>query len=337
MQAIPTQHNRFSFIDALRGLASMAVVLFHAVAGEHINSLPPWLRATVAQGEFGVSVFFVLSGFVIAHSQRDRKLTICGVGHFMLRRSIRLDPPYWVAIATAIGFALLASTLVKNRAPIEFSAPQIISHLFYLQDLVGYKNVNPAFWTLCYEIQFYLVFALLLCAHSRKWIAAAFILSLLWPLGLAPTIRGLFVNLWFGFLLGVGAYYAWRTPKILRWFLAYAAVIGVAAVWRDNHFALVCVATAVVITLMARAGRIGSLNWRWLQFLGAISYSLYLIHHPIIAATFRVWFMLFHRSPLTEFTGWVASIVACIVAAYLLWRLVERPSIWLARRTVSNT
>jgi peptidoglycan/LPS O-acetylase OafA/YrhL len=335
MQEITTQ-NRFSFIDALRGLAAMAVVLFHAYAGEHILSLPPWLLATVAQGEFGVAVFFVLSGFVIAHSQRDQKLTLSSVGRFMLRRSIRLDPPYWVAIATAIGFSLLASALVKSRAPIEFTAPQIISHLFYLQDLVGYKNVNPAFWTLCYEIQFYLIFALLLCARSWKWIAAAFIISLLWPLGLAPQVRGLFVNLWFGFLLGVGAYYAWHRPTILRWFLAYAAVIGVAAVWHDNHFALVCVATAVVITFIARADRIGSLNWRWLQFLGAISYSLYLIHHSIIGATFRVWFMIFGRSPLTEFTGWIASLVACVVAAYLLWRLVEQPSIRLARRAVSR-
>ena len=269
--------SRFSFIDALRGLAAMAVVLFHAVEGNHIQSLPAWLRAIVAHGDLGVAVFFVLSGFVIAYSLRDQEMTFGSVGRFMLRRSIRLDPPYWVAIALAIGFSILATRLVKSRAPDDFTGPQIVAHLAYLHDILGYKNINSVFWTLCYEVQFYIVFALMLCARSWKLIAAAFVVSLLWPLGLAPSIQGLFVNLWFGFLLGAGAYYAWRTPRVLPWFLTYAAVIGAVAMWRESVFALACATTAAVIVAVALAGRIGSLNWRWLQFIGAISYSLYLI------------------------------------------------------------
>ena len=175
-------------------------------------------------------------------------------------------------------------------------------------------------------------FALMLCARSWKLIAAAFVVSLLWPLGLAPSMQGLFVDLWFGFLLGVGAYYAWRTPPVLPWFLTYTAVIVAAAMWRENVFALTCAATAAVIVAVALAGRIDSLNWRGLQFLGAISYSLHLIHNPVTGATFRVWFTILGRSPVTEWTGWLVSIAASVIAAYLLWLLVERHSIDLARR-----
>jgi peptidoglycan/LPS O-acetylase OafA/YrhL len=324
-------NKRFSFIDALRGLAALSVVLFHAVEGKHISVLPDWLRVVIGHGDLGVAVFFVLSGFVIAHSLRDDQMTFGGVGRFMLRRSIRLDPPYWIAIAIAIGFSLLASAVVKGRTPDEYSLPQVVSHVFYLQDILGYTNINPVFWTLCYEIQFYAVFALMLTTRSSKLIVAAFVISLLWPLGIAPGIRGLFPNLWFGFLLGVGAYYAWTRTAALPWCLAYVGIILAVAIWRGNPFALACGSTALLIIVVARAGQIGCLNWRWLQFLGMISYSLYLIHNPITGATFRVGYMLTGRTPATELLWWLGSIAASIVVAYALYMLVERPAMRLSK------
>src|SRR5580765_2120755 len=153
---------RLVFIDALRGLAASGVVLFHAIEANHVPALraamPGWLVSILEHGDLGVAVFFVLSGFVIALSLDDKPIGWPTVGRFMLRRSIRLDPPYWAAIVTAISFSVLASAIVRGRPVETFSVGQIVAHLFYAQDFLGYRNINTVFWTLCLEVQFYLVY-----------------------------------------------------------------------------------------------------------------------------------------------------------------------------------
>ena len=327
---------RFTFVDALRGVAASTVVLFHAEEGAHITALfetlPSGFQALLKHGDFGVAIFFVLSGFVIAHSLGAERLSVMGSLRFMLKRSIRLDPPYWAAIVVAILFSTLASMIVHNRpSQAAYSAPQIVSHLFYLQGLLGFEQINMVFWTLCLEIQFYSIYAVLLLTRSRSVLGAAFLVSLLWPVGLGPAAPGIFVEFWYAFLLGVGANFAWRSVATRPWFLGYVAVIVAAGIYSFNPFALVSCATAIILLSVAVAGRLASqLNWRWLQFLGTISYSLYLIHNPITGATFRAGYLMTGRTVYTEALWWIVSLVACLGAASLFWFFIERPSARLA-------
>lgn len=328
---------RFTFVDALRGVAASTVVLFHAVEGGHITELfqtmPPFLQVFLRHGDVGVAIFFVLSGFVIAHSLRAEEFSLAGALQFMLKRSIRLDPPYWAAIVLAILFSILASKVVSNRQAEAFSVPQIASHLFYLQGLLGFKQVNPVFWTLCLEIQFYSIYALLLLTRYRFVIVAAFLVSLLWPTGLGGAAPGVFVEFWYAFLLGVGANSAWRSPVTRPWFLAYVTVIAIASIYSSSVFAMVCCATAVSLLSVAVAGQLAVLlNWRWLQFLGTISYSLYLIHNPVTGATFRAGYLMTGRTVYTEAFWWSASLVVCLCAASLFWFFIEKPSAQLAKQ-----
>lgn len=329
--------SRFSFVDALRGIAALSVVLFHANAGKHITELfeamPSWLQLILSHSN-GVAVFFTLSGFVIAHSLRDRRMTLAAVGRFMLRRSVRLDPPYWVAIVLTIGFSALATVVIKDRPPNQYSLAQIAAHIFYVQDILGFGNVNDVFWTLCIEIQFYLVFALLLMA-PRSVFPFVFAVSLLWPLGIisAQHLTGWFLPLWYGFLLGVLAYWTWRDNSLAPLFAGYALIIGVAAGFTSDVFALICVLTAIALLLAGVSGQISNLlSWKWLQFLGTVSYSLYLIHNPITGATFRAGYMLTARTLTTEALWWAISLIACIATAAVVYLLVERPSLAIARK-----
>jgi peptidoglycan/LPS O-acetylase OafA/YrhL len=122
-------NTRFVFVDALRGLAALGVVLFHANEGHHITELfgyfPHFLQVGLENGSLGVLIFFVLSGFVIAHSLYEQRMSLSLLGRFTLRRSLRLDPPYWVAIALAIGIGTLASAVVKGRPPNDYSVGQV--------------------------------------------------------------------------------------------------------------------------------------------------------------------------------------------------------------------
>jgi peptidoglycan/LPS O-acetylase OafA/YrhL len=336
MQPMIETRDRFTLVDGLRGLASVSVVLYHAVEGNHITSLyslmPGAIRVLLENGNCGVAIFFVLSGFVIAHSLYGQTLTYWSVGRFMAKRSIRLDPPYWTAIAMTMAFSTLAAAVVQGRPVEEYSPMQIIAHLFYLQDLTGFKSINPVFWTLCFEVQFYLVFALILLTRSGWILLAAFLVSLLWPLQIVPEYTGLFTTLWYGFLLGVGAYLSWNKENLVPWFLAYAVTVAAAGLYRGDVFMVVCVATSLVLLGSARSKKLTTfLNWRWLQFLGSISYSLYLVHNPITGASFRVGYILTTRTAATEAAWWLVSTLVCILTATMVWALIEKPSIKLSR------
>jgi peptidoglycan/LPS O-acetylase OafA/YrhL len=341
---------RFAFVDALRGFAALSVVLYHAYEGGHITGLlahlPAWVTHLLKQGGIGVAVFFVLSGFVISHSVAGSRVTLPFVGRFMLRRSLRLEPPYWLAIALAICFALLSARALPGKDLPAYSAGQIAAHIFYLQEMLGYPEINVIFWTLCQEVQFYLVYVLLL-ALSRNdpaqpmqgratalTFAVAALISLLWPIGIFTEgpWRGSFLPLWHGFLLGSGAYWAWRHPATAPYYLVYGAILLVAGVSRSDNFTTVCALTSFALWVAAISGRIYSAcSWRWIQMLGAISYSLYLTHNPITGAAFRVGYMVTGRSPILEAIWWLLATCACLVFAWGVWWLVERPSIRLAR------
>jgi peptidoglycan/LPS O-acetylase OafA/YrhL len=254
---------------------------------------------------------------------------------FALRRSLRLDPPYWAAIAICIGFSLLASAVVHGHPTETYSFGQVVAHLFYLQEILGFRHINLVFWTLCLEIQFYLAYAaLLLSGRPGLALIGAGAVSLLWPLGLvSEPPPGFFPPLWHGFLLGAGAYWAFADRRAVIWFLLFSATVAVSVLYSGNLFTLVCVSTALVLFAFGVTGRLQSgLSWRPLQYLGLISYSLYLFHDPVTGAVFRIGYMLTGRYALTEAIWWVISLAACIVFAGIMWWAVERPSMKWARK-----
>jgi peptidoglycan/LPS O-acetylase OafA/YrhL len=340
---------RFTLVDALRGVAALAVVLFHAAEGNHIPNLlaaAPWLGSLLSHGHLGVAIFFVLSGFVIAHATYLQAPTIGYLGRFMLRRSIRLDPPYWIAIAIAVAFAFLSALVVRDKPWPEITWDQIAAHAFYLQDILGYHQLNTVFWTLCLEVQFYFVYVVLLCvarsapSESQYGTVTCILLacgcSLLWPLGvIGPYVPwpGTFPTLWHGFLVGSLAYWAIVREQLAPAFWIFATAVAAIAVLHDSSFSLVCALTAATLVVASRTGALyKGANWRWIQLLGLISYSLYLLHNPVTGASFRVGYMITGRSIAMEILWWLVSILACIAAAAVMYRLIEQPSIALSHK-----
>jgi peptidoglycan/LPS O-acetylase OafA/YrhL len=105
-----------------------------------------------------VQAFFVVSGFVIAHSVRNATPTARYVGNFTLRRSLRLSPPYCCVLALMLVLNKL-SNRVRGERTIPFPGwDAVAAHVFYLQDILGYGDIVDIFWSLCFEMQMYLVF-----------------------------------------------------------------------------------------------------------------------------------------------------------------------------------
>lgn len=219
-------------LDSVRGLAALWVVLFHLTLHYEPPSNPfltvLW-ENVLGRGLLGVPVFFVLSGFVIAHSLRRGFDRSSSIGNFMLRRVVRLTPPYWAAIVLAVGMHAVASFV--NGEPFlpggsEMTAGRLVSHLFYGQELLGYSNINDVFWTLAVEMQFYLVAILVALGVTavrgrfggRAYVVVASVVgvaSLLGTLTLGDGRATTFVPFFYAFFFGMVAY--WVTTRRLPW------------------------------------------------------------------------------------------------------------------------
>jgi peptidoglycan/LPS O-acetylase OafA/YrhL len=162
---------RSTYIDALRGIAAFSVACYHINRYGPLweaasRFIPGLLQFWFDLGWMGVQVFFVISGFVIAYSVRNARITPGYLANYVLRRSIRLDPPYWTTILFVLAMHAVLYLHLGFESPLDvptklqpgLSWRLIGAHLLYLQNILGYDNLSAGFWTLCIEVQFYLLY-----------------------------------------------------------------------------------------------------------------------------------------------------------------------------------
>lgn len=332
---------RMLFADGLRGIAAMWVVLFHLAEGNHVGALraalPRWLDTCLfTWGHGGVGIFFVLSGFVMALTVERASLDGPNAARFVLRRLVRLCPPYWAAIAL-----YAAMTVAKGGA---VHAGQLLANVLFLQGMAGVDNINIVFWTLCIEIQFYVAFAAMTWACDRVLPVAGrsgprvviAVLALAWPGGVlaSPLWRGGFLPFWVFFMAGVIAFEGHRGNGTLRAVagLFGAVLLGIGCQRADMFSG---VAGLTCLALVASTWRDGMQTWlsaRPLQVLGTVSYSLYLFHNAAIGIVFRALDKLMpHRTSTTDLLCAALAICACVGVAWFAWFSIERASIGWSR------
>ncbi|MDD1961755.1 acyltransferase [Pseudomonas sp. 39004] len=317
-------------IQVLRGLAVLFVVLEHlAIPGFHY-------------GYLGVDIFFVISGFLITSIvSRGLARDKFSFKEFYLRRAKRLLPASFVTILATI----IAAKLFLPPMQTESLKQQIIGALtfstnFVLLSQAGYFDLESAtkpllhMWSLAVEEQFYFfVPALLAFTPARHW------RKILVVLAIASFVGCLYLSL----SNQSAAFYllptrAWELliGSIASMLVHSAAVKNVTSKLAIPAFAVllaspffnsglshpgldavvVCFATAIV--LLANHRLINSKVWSPIEKAGDISYSLYLVHWPIIAIA--------NASIGTESMTVKATLLAAsLVTAIALYNLVEKP------------
>ena len=167
-----TQSNKthLTYIDGLRGLAAIYVVMHHAAIHFSLNNLTYWQKLLLApfkSGHYAVDLFIVISGFslMIPAIKRDYKLG--GVLDFYKRRVKRILPPYYI---TLIISALLILSIINQKTgtrwdiSIPITIESFITHVLLINDLFlshVYK-FNHSFWSISVECRIYIIFPLLL-------------------------------------------------------------------------------------------------------------------------------------------------------------------------------
>jgi exopolysaccharide production protein ExoZ len=270
-------------LQVLRFAAASCVVLLHtwqALTGLH-GCQNIGLVGTF--GPFGVDVFFVLSGFIMATTAPGR-----APGAFLKQRAIRIVPLYWlVSLAT---IALLARAARLTVAPLPAT-------LLFIPTL----HTGPYLvvgWTLCYEMLFYAAIAAVLL--RPRW-GAATLLGLYVAAGLArlawggPLLQFIGSPLIAEFLVGVLIARAPRSA-LTGWFAGVAAIAslgllawsgyqGVAAVSDGGQRVLVYAGPAALLVYATLHLDLRARLWRALAYLGDASYAAYLVHDLVLVLT----------------------------------------------------
>lgn len=351
-----------AFIQALRGIAALAVVLWHA--SRHLGPYGTGLggRLFGPGGKMGVDLFFLISGFIMFHTTRRDRGAWRGVAEFFIKRVARIWPVWVVALAVAASvkwpFGLPSDTtqrewLLGSLLFVPTSAAQSAGAPTYA------FPVLPVGWTLNYEMYFYLFFGISLGFGRWRW--HAFGAWLVFTLFAIPLLSGRLdasgVLAWLAFdpacdhryairyldlvtnplilmfAAGVGVaalYHSSPTPvgaRRLRW-LALAAVAAVALQyaldWRTGHGIWRAGITLIPLMLvLCLADRQREFRVpRPLILLGNISYSLYLFHPIAQEQTERFAAICGHR--LSGVVAIVATTIVSVAFATLSWWLLER-------------
>lgn len=327
----------------MRAIAALSVVAGHAMyEATSLNGARSFGR--VLEGEFwmaGVDLFFILSGFIMMWTFGQRFGQAGAAQEFLVRRIIRIVPPYWFFTALIILAILVFADHVKTTS---FTPAHAILSFLFIPHLAPQGGVHPILlhgWTLVYEMFFYVAFALALLLPRKEGLIALaglfFSLNALaiytgiLPMGLSSFLAD---PIMFEFLLGIAFFFLQRDGKLstdrLVLILAACCAAGVVAYatgsWSQNRFfyfglpAFACFAIGYYL-LTGVQGRM----WMLLILIGEASYALYL-SHPF---TLEVVEWAFLRSPL-EGPGPIAlylvtSITLATLVSIVFWSTFERP------------
>jgi peptidoglycan/LPS O-acetylase OafA/YrhL len=335
-------------LDGLRGLAALIVVLSHVS-----NATGLWNKLFgVGGGQIGVMLFFVLSGYLMGALYLDQPFTRERVWAYSIHRVARVLPLFYFVVLLALGL-----NIVGTRSGIDIGIFPIIPGNALLH--FGLISGQSVFWTIPVEVHFYVLFVFLWWLYTRSQIvlflviAIAIVLHFFIPIDAARYFNTLLFTGAF-FLSGVLISRArglhdkpggdhLRALGLAGFFLlalllfpnVYQAVFGeqrwlqkvhLLQMWHDPLYLIAiagCLFAALTSQIVAKA-----LSCRFMTYSGKISYSIYLLHLPVI-----VW--IDRLTPLRESPEIFLLIVvlATIALASTSYRFVEAP----LRRLVNKT
>jgi len=341
---------RLKFLDGLRGLCALWVLLSHVWIARYgqathdglLGACTNWLLYS----HFAVDTFIVLSGYCLMLPIKGPMERRAAIG-FYKRRARRILPPFYVALALGLGVALItgAAAITPHR---------LVANLLMLQDISTSWNIYDfPLWSVAVEYRIYFLFPVILWLIYRYGVRFSLIVFtilsyvgvwVIWSyeprlLTMSPQYLALFV-------MGVGACYLATSRTTNDGFLKTALVaftialvmiashpisrlgcqdFGLETPWID---AFVGAGVASTLALLSRSRTPTLLDARPLINLGGWSYSLYLTHAVTLTLIERL--VPPHSQP---FAAWAAAAIGCaLIVAYTFHVFVERPFISSVRR-----
>lgn len=353
------QPRHYDFIDALRGVAILGVVVFHASL--EIDGLPRWIALTGERGSSGVQLFYALSAFTLCASFHARGHERGAVGKYFLRRIFRIVPMFWAAIA----FFSVVTCFATHWGPPHWPDPELTvltALLLHGFNIYALNGVVPGGWSVAVESQFYLLLPLIfLAATSLRRVALMIAVALVVSVLYMPLFEYVFLTrlhhpdpedvhqfAYFSlpvqmpvFLMGVLAYRLLGPDRARLDALAarvplrpLAIVVSLLLIFPFRHSVPghhgYGIMSLLLIYLLA-TGPVPLLDNRVTRFWGKISYSAYLLHFGGLFLLVKyVWL---GPTPVVRIAVLeVAALAITALLASATHALIEEPGMALGRR-----
>jgi peptidoglycan/LPS O-acetylase OafA/YrhL len=346
MNAPANDKNRLGFLDCIRGVAAFAVLIEHA--GERMSvHLHDFTHTWFSFGKFGVTAFFLTSGFVIPFTlERGNSLK-----RFWISRFFRLYPLYWLSLALVLGSYLFGITnAVTPGFPAHFLRNAVVN-VTMLQQFVGVPNAEGLYYTLGMEMAFYIFASVLFLwkMNQKSFQIAALAAVVLATSGtLVPILlhrrlpmAGLFYFLCL--LIGTAIYRNFTgevSTKSLATLLGFVWLSTVAEIFcnyvlikKDDineHYTLAavllpwsCAYAFFLLSFLLRSREFP----RVFVWLGMISYSVYLLHPNVARLT---------PSLSSGVLSFLTVVCITLLVSTLTYRFVEQPFIQIGRELQSR-
>jgi peptidoglycan/LPS O-acetylase OafA/YrhL len=349
---------RLPELDGLRGLAALSVFFSHVlgfIPGNENFFVQRTPLHILWDGAAGVALFFVLSGYVLAlpfvGTQQRRVQPIS----FIVKRIFRLYPAYWCALCFALLLRFwvlshnhlgLFSSWANSLWTVPITTGLLVRQFLMVAPGINTHGIDPVIWTLVIEMKVSLIFPaviFLIQRTTRAWYAVTILagLVLVSPLLHSLDVLPVFV---------AGGYLAKYDATVRKWLaqrslpfkvivlLIALGIYGAPSILNasqfnsgfltTNGFLITSVGAAILVVLVLGWRPLTSLTAsRPVHFLGAVSYSFYLLHLPIL---------LFVASTLYPYTH---SVFLCMIVAFpftltlskLSYTWIEMPTVRLGR------
>jgi peptidoglycan/LPS O-acetylase OafA/YrhL len=355
------QRGRMPLLDIAKGLACAVIV------GHHLSRYgsmpvgafplaPDFLGWLADDGRLAVQVFLVIAGFLAAASLApDGVLRVDRPFARIFQRYGRLVMPYLAALTVCVLVAALVRPwLGGDDVPASPSIGQLLAHGLLLQDLLGYDALSTGVWYVAIDFQLFVLALSLMAlpalwrrtpaapASRQRWIPVALVLGVvLASLALFNRNADLDATAFYFFgAYGLGMLVFWigRATRASTWqsaivLLALTGAGALAIDWRSRI--AIALVSALLIAIAQRQDWLSMARWpdaaQPLQRLGRISYSLFLIHFPVLLAANAAIGLLGPHAAWVDALGMALTFGLSVAAALLLYRGVEaRPASWRA-------
>ncbi len=353
-----TGKTRLQSIDSLRGLAALLVICLHVA--EYFILLPEIKSHGTALadaiiyydlGRVGITVFFLISGYVICASLYGEKWS--GLKRFVVRRFFRLFPLFWFSIA-------LVWWSHYYMMDLPFSASLVLANSTMIPAVLGQPFMMGLYWTLETELLFYVLmgfmFMLSMLTNSRRIVLL--MLMLLGVLGLfylcidlRPSLPHWYSTPYHLLLMFCGVLYRYveddnHTERSVQRDRRLMFIVGISTVFLPllANLYLVSVDNLVenlqdVRSYLCGIGifflgmRTRLFNVSWLSRMGLISYSMYLLH-PVVFVTLHLgWMKWFGHMPSVHISLYILlTATLTVILSRVTYRFVERPFIEYAKK-----
>ncbi|QCK16493.1 acyltransferase family protein [Mangrovivirga cuniculi] len=286
---------RLEILDYSRFFAAIFVLLFHytfnGITNGKIQSIShiPWLIDFTKYGYLGVELFFMISGFVIYISSKEKSPI-----SFSINRATRLYPTYWFAVLLTSFFAFFLGGELMS-----VTVTQILSNLTMLQSFLEIEHIDGVYWTLIFEIKFYFAFFILLLLGLQKFLKYIFIC---WPLLFCTA-------LFFGkeSIIYLGEYYYFFCAGALFGIIKennkeWSAILSLIITYffciyfsisksmelsqiKETFYSQLITGTIIssffILFIIQNLNKVQNLKLPYSKTAGGLTYSLYLIHAHI--------------------------------------------------------